>query len=130
MLYLHNLVLQLRQEEIHDLVLLDGQRVKVDLLHALNLSSLDKPAELSDWLPLFLLLVASSSCTSSATSSAAASISSASVAEAASATVTTSSRCVSHGMQSLRGIRWAYEVLRLLLRRRVDVSLAATMSGG
>ena len=31
--YLHNLILQLWQEEVDNLVLLDGQRVQVDLLH-------------------------------------------------------------------------------------------------
>jgi hypothetical protein len=31
--YLHNLILQLRQEEIHNLVLLNRQRMKIDLFH-------------------------------------------------------------------------------------------------
>jgi hypothetical protein len=31
--YLHNLIFQLRQEEIHNLVLLNRQRMKIDLLH-------------------------------------------------------------------------------------------------
>jgi hypothetical protein len=56
--YLHDLVLQLRQEEVHDLVLLDGQRVKVDFLHALDFASLDEPTQLGDGLPLFLLALA------------------------------------------------------------------------
>jgi len=101
--YLHDLVLQLGQEEIHNLVLLDGEGMQVDLLHALNLAGLDESTELGDWLPLLLFLVASSSCTSSTASSAATSVSSASVAEAASATVTAtaSSWCVSHNMCSV-----------------------------
>ena len=39
--YLHNLVLQLGQEEVDDLILLDWQRVEVDLLHTLYLSKLN-----------------------------------------------------------------------------------------
>lgn len=38
--YLHNLILELGQEEVDNLVLLDGQRVQVDLFHALDLASL------------------------------------------------------------------------------------------
>ena len=39
--YLHNLILQFGQEEVDDLILLDGQRVEVDLLHTLYLSKLN-----------------------------------------------------------------------------------------
>jgi hypothetical protein len=49
--YLHNLILELGQEEVHDLVLLNGQRVEVDLLHAGDLASLDETAELGHGLP-------------------------------------------------------------------------------
>ena len=37
---LHHLVLELGQELVHNLVLLDGQRVQVDLLHAVDLAGL------------------------------------------------------------------------------------------
>lgn len=36
--YLHNLILQLGQKEIHNLVFLDGQRMQINLLHALDLA--------------------------------------------------------------------------------------------
>jgi hypothetical protein len=39
--HLHDLILELGQEVVDDLVLLDGQRVKVDLLHAVDLAGLD-----------------------------------------------------------------------------------------
>lgn len=48
---LHDLILELRQEEVDNLVLLDGQRVQVDLLHAGDLAGLDETAELGDGLP-------------------------------------------------------------------------------
>jgi hypothetical protein len=64
---LHNLILELWQEEVDNLVLLDWERVKVDLLHGLDLSSLDETAELGNWLPL--LLLALSGATASSTTS-------------------------------------------------------------
>ena len=42
--HLHHLILQLGQEPIDNLVLLDGQRVQVYFLHALDLAGLDQPA--------------------------------------------------------------------------------------
>jgi hypothetical protein len=66
--HLHNLILELGQEEVDDLVLLDGERVEVDLLHALDLASLDETAQLGDWLPLLLVaLAAAPTSTSTAT---------------------------------------------------------------
>lgn len=65
--YLHNLVLQLGQEEVHNLVLLDGERVQVDLLHAGDLAGLDETAELGDGLPLLLLLLSTTTATATAT---------------------------------------------------------------
>lgn len=53
--YLHDLVLELGQEEIHNLELLDGERVQVYLLHALDLAGLDQAAQLGHGLPLLLL---------------------------------------------------------------------------
>jgi len=67
--YLHNLVLQLGEEEVDDLVLLDGERVEVDLLHALDLAGLYETTELGDGLPL--LLVALTTSTASTTTSTA-----------------------------------------------------------
>lgn len=40
--YLHDFILQFGQEKVDNLVLLDGERVQVDLFHALDLSSLDQ----------------------------------------------------------------------------------------
>ena len=42
----HDFVLQGRQELVDDLVLLDGQREEVDLLHGLDLAVVDQSAEL------------------------------------------------------------------------------------
>lgn len=66
MSYLHNLILQLGQEEVNNLVLLDGQRVQVDLLHAGDLAGLDETTELGDGLPLLLLLLAATTATTTA----------------------------------------------------------------
>jgi hypothetical protein len=61
--YLHDLILVLGLEEINNLVLLDGQRVQVDLLHAGDLAGLDETAELGDGLPFLLLLCAAATTT-------------------------------------------------------------------
>lgn len=53
--HLHNLILEGGEEEVDDLVLLDGERVEVDLLHALDLAGLHETTELGDGLPLLLL---------------------------------------------------------------------------
>lgn len=45
---LHDLIFELGEEEIDDLVLLDGKREEVDLLHGLDLAVLHETAELSD----------------------------------------------------------------------------------
>lgn len=45
---LHDLVLELREEEVDDLVLLDGEGEEVDLLDGLDLSVLDQSANSSD----------------------------------------------------------------------------------
>jgi hypothetical protein len=65
--YLHNLILQLGEEEVHNLVLLDGQRVEVDLLHAGDLAGLDETTELGDGLPLLLLLLSTTTATATTT---------------------------------------------------------------
>lgn len=66
--HLHDLVLELRQEEVHDLVLLDRQGVEVDLLHALDLAGLYETTELGDGLPFLLVaLRAAASATAAAT---------------------------------------------------------------
>ena len=69
--YLHDLILQLGQEVVHNLVLLDGQRVKVDLLHAVDLAGLDETTELGDGLPLLLLALAAAATTAALTASGA-----------------------------------------------------------
>lgn len=45
---LHDLVLELGEEEVDDLELLDGEREEVDLLHGLDLAILHETAELGD----------------------------------------------------------------------------------
>lgn len=67
---LHDLVLELGQEEVDDLVLLDGQGVQVDLLHALDLASLYQTAELGHGLPLLLLALAAATSTAATTTTA------------------------------------------------------------
>ena len=71
MSYLHNLILQLGQESVHNLVLLDGQRVQVDLLHAGDLAGLHETTELGDGLPFLLFLLAAATTTATATSTTA-----------------------------------------------------------
>lgn len=48
---LHDLILQLGQEEVDNLELLDRQREEIDLLHGLDLAVLHKTTELSDGNP-------------------------------------------------------------------------------
>ena len=69
-MYLHDLILELGQEEVHNLVLLDGQAVKVDLLHAGDLASLDETAELGDGLPFLLLVLGAATATTSTSTAA------------------------------------------------------------
>jgi hypothetical protein len=89
--YLHDLILELWEEEVDDLVLLDWERVKVDLLHGLDLAGLDETTELGDWLPLLLLVLVGT--TAWATSASAVTT----AAVTASGTETgSSSWCVSH----------------------------------
>jgi hypothetical protein len=68
--YLHNLILELGQEEVNNLELLDGQRVEVDLLHGGDLAGLDETAELGDGLPLLLLLLGATTATTATTTTA------------------------------------------------------------
>jgi len=53
---LHDLVLEPRDESLDDLVLLDGERVEVDLLDLVEPALLDEAAELGDGDPLLFLL--------------------------------------------------------------------------
>lgn len=85
--YLHDLILQGVLEEVVDnLVLLDGERVQVDLLHAVDLASLYETAELGDGLPLLLLALAAAATTATTTATA----------FAATASETTATSTVSH----------------------------------
>jgi hypothetical protein len=69
--HLHDLVLEGGEEEVDDLVLLDRERVKVDLLHGLDLAGLYETTELGDGLPLLLLaLCAATGATTAAASTA------------------------------------------------------------
>lgn len=65
--HLHNLILELGQEEVDNLELLDGERVQVDLLHGGDLAGLDETTELGDGLPLLLLLLSTTTATATAT---------------------------------------------------------------
>lgn len=91
--HLHHFILELGQEPIDNLVLLDGQRVQVDLFHALDLASLDETAQLGDRLPFLLLrLWTTTARSSSSTAVTAASVSSTPITE----TATSSGSSVSH----------------------------------
>jgi hypothetical protein len=68
--YLHDLILELGQEVVNNLVLLDGQRVQVNLLHAVDLASLDETAELGDGLPLLLLALTTTASTAASATTA------------------------------------------------------------
>src|SRR5690606_13645620 len=92
--HLHNLILQLRQEVVDNLVLLDRERVEVDLLHALDLAELNETAELGDRLP-FLLLALASTAASTAPSTSASAVTSTTTITAAGSESTTSC-CVGH----------------------------------
>lgn len=72
--YLHNLILELGQEEVDNLVLLDGERVQVDLLHGLDLSGLYETTELGDRLPLLLVTLAASTASTTASTATAATV--------------------------------------------------------
>lgn len=63
---LHDLVLELGEEEVDNLVLLDGKGVEVDLLHVLDLAGLYETTELGDGLPLLLSVLCASTTRSSA----------------------------------------------------------------
>jgi hypothetical protein len=65
---LHDLILELGQEVVDDLVLLDRERVKVDLLHAVDLAGLYETTELGHGLPLLLLRLAATTATTASTS--------------------------------------------------------------
>ena len=91
--HLHNLILELGQEEVDDLVLLDGEGVQIDLLHALDLSSLYETAELGDGLPLLLAVLGT---TATATSSAATTASITTSVTAGGETTSSSTTTVSH----------------------------------
>ena len=91
--YLHNLILQLGQEEVDDLVLLDGQRVQVDLLHTLDLASLYETAELGDGLP-FLLVALRTAAPATATATSTSTVTAtAAVAEATAGCTTSVGHC-------------------------------------
>lgn len=72
--HLHDLILELGKEVVDDLVLLDGERVEVDLLEAVDLAGLYETAELGDGLPL-LLLLHSATATATATATTPATVS-------------------------------------------------------
>lgn len=66
----HDLVLESGKELVDDLVLLDGEREEVDLLHGLDLSVVHETSKLGNWLPrLVLVLLGSTTTPSSSTSS-------------------------------------------------------------
>ena len=90
MSHLHDLVLESGQEEVDDLVLLDGERVEVDLLHGLDLAGLHETTELGHGLPLLLLALCAATGATTATASTA------TVTAALSATMGSKSTSVGH----------------------------------
>jgi len=102
--HLHDLILEFGEEVVHNLKLLDGQGVQINLLHVANLASLDKPAELGDGLPFFLVVLATSATTASSSTSSTAAVTASSsestatiTTSAASAASRSSTTSVSHG---------------------------------
>jgi hypothetical protein len=67
--HLHDLVLEGGEEEVDDLVLLNRERVKVDLLHGLDLAGLHETTELGHRLPLLLLALCAATGATTATTS-------------------------------------------------------------
>lgn len=65
---LHDFILELGEEGVDDLVLLDGEREEVDLLHGLDLAALHETSELGDGDPFLLLILAASSARATAPS--------------------------------------------------------------
>ena len=108
---LHDLVLQdtrlasAGEEEVNDLVLLDGQGEEEDLLKALELAVLHEAAKLGDGLPLALAITASTS-TSASTS-------------ASTSTATSTSAATSKS--SAFALSFSHSSSEILLRRRVAV---------
>lgn len=94
--HLHDLVLEGGEEEVDDLVLLDGEGVKVDLLHGLDLAGLHETTELGDGLPLLLLALCAATGATTATASTA------TVTTALSATTGSESTSVGHFDMLLR----------------------------
>jgi len=102
--HLHDLILELGEESINNLVLLDGERVEVDLLHAVNLAGLDETAELRHRLPLLLLALTTTA--STATTTTATTVSASGSETTATGSTTTVSHFVDLGFDSkIRGIR-------------------------
>jgi hypothetical protein len=90
MSHLHDLVLEGGEEEVDDLVLLDGQGVEVNLLHGLDLAGLHETTELGHGLPLLLLALCAATGATTATASTA------TVTTALSATTGSKSTSVGH----------------------------------
>ena len=89
---LENLVLESgSNEHVDDLVLFDGQRVKVDLLKGLDLAILNEPAKLGHGDPVLLLLASASPSSPPATSAASATSSPTTVPESSSESTTVTS---------------------------------------
>ena len=84
---LHHLILQLGEEEIDDLVFLDGEGEEVDFFHRFDFSIFDETSEFGDWLPFFFFVSAASTAGSTASTT---------LSTTATAESTTSSACVSH----------------------------------
>lgn len=87
---LHDLVLKGGEEVVDDLVLLDGEREKVDLLDGANLTLAHETAKLGHGDPFLVVVLASTSATTTAT--AATTVSTASTSETA-ASAATIGRC-------------------------------------
>lgn len=98
-LYLHDLVLEFGKEVVDDLVLLDGERVKVDLLHALDLAALHETAQLGDRHPFLVAVLGtttSATSASTATASVAATVTSGTETSTGAASIAASVASVGH----------------------------------
>lgn len=121
--HLHDLILELGQEVVDNLKLLDGQRMQVDLLHAVDLAGLDQTAKLGHGLPLLLLALAASSSTATATSTSTVTTSGSET--TATSTVSHDDRCVVADVVEKGGIEFGEDAVS-----RISVEECASGEAG
>jgi len=67
---LHDLILQFGEEEVNNLILLDGEREQVDLFNGLDLAILNEATELGNGDPLLVLVITTATTIATATATA------------------------------------------------------------